>query len=269
MMSLDTLDRSLKNLISSDVILDDDAFIPTAISELLNDLLLEWEFAEEYRFHNLGIRQRILLHGPTGNGKTTIARHIAMKAKLPFVEVNSDMVIDSHIGTTGANIHNIFQKLKVPCVLFWDEVDSIGRKRSGGGAGAEQENDRMVNSILVNMEKMHHETIFIGATNRMDIMDSAFLRRFHEIIEIKAPTEQEKSSFLMQLHDKHSVGLGHLPGSIDDILAKESYNDMKMLFVSRVRAMLLDKVRLMHSEKQTNDATAYLDTSLPAALKEA
>src|SRR5688500_4205051 len=98
--------------------------------------------------------------------------------ELPFVEVNSDMILDSHIGGTSRGIHSIFKELHQPCVLFWDEVDGIGYRRSGNDKAADRENDRMVNSILINLEKMGENVVFIGATNRMDIIDEAFLRRF-------------------------------------------------------------------------------------------
>lgn len=63
--------------------------------------------------------------------------------------------------------------------MFWDEVDTIGRKRGkGNDSAAGMENERMVNSILVNIEKLSNDVIFIGATNRREVLDSAFLRRF-------------------------------------------------------------------------------------------
>lgn len=247
MVSLDNLSSDLKKLIIPSVGDTQNMYLPPHLSALIEDLLLEWQYADEYRFHNLGVRCRLLLYGPTGNGKTTLARHIAHRADLPLVEVNSDIVIDSHLGSTGGNIHKIFSAIQQPCVLFWDEVDSIGRKRGTSDSAGAVENDRMVNSILVNLEKMHPGVVFIGATNRIEVMDPAFIRRFHERVEIKAPTAAEKADYICGLHRYYNVASGIMP--IDELLTKESYSDIKLLFVAEARKHISGKVREAHDMK--------------------
>jgi SpoVK/Ycf46/Vps4 family AAA+-type ATPase len=182
------------------------------------------------------------LHGPTGNGKTTIARHIAYLTGLPFVEVNSDSLIDSKLGSTSTNIHKLFSQIKGPCVLFWDEVDSIGRRRAmeAGDNAAGYENDRMVNSILVNLEKMDNDVIFIGATNRYDVLDTAFLRRFDLSIEIPAPTDQQKSHYVDQL-----VRHYNLPDTFrldERVWSQPSYSALKLAFISAARKFVASTI---------------------------
>lgn len=205
MMLLSELSNDVKKLISTESEKTEFVYLCPQIKSLIDDMLFEWENKEVYKVHNLNVRNKLLLHGPTGNGKTTIARNIAKLSKLPFVEVNSDLMIDSHLGSTNQNINKVFNSIKEPCILFWDEIDTIGKKRGGGGNSAAHENDRMVNSILINIEKLSNDVIFIGATNRVEVLDTAFLRRFDVLHEVLSPTMEEKEFFVRGLFAYHDV----------------------------------------------------------------
>lgn len=241
MMRLDDLDRGIKSLISIAETKEVNAFLSPDARQLIDGLLKEWENAEVYRYHNLGVRNKILLYGPTGNGKTTIARLIANESGLPFVEVNSDSIIDSHLGATGGNINKLFNGLHQACVLFWDEVDGIGKKRgSTDNSSGSTENDRMVNSILVNIEKMGRDVIFIGATNRIETMDTAFIRRFDELVEIAPPTQQQKIEYAEQLSEYYKI-----PGCTigpNEMAGCENYSQIKMIFVKAARNYVINKI---------------------------
>ncbi len=214
----------------------DNVFVNDEINNLVEELLIEWNNKDVYSEHNLKVRNKILFHGPTGNGKTTIARYIAKKSGLPFFEIKADIIIDSHLGSTGQNIHTIFKELNYPCVIFWDEIDTIGIKRGNGSSGASQENDRMTNSMLVNIDKMSQDVIFIGATNRFQYLDSAFIRRFDIKYELKAPTEEEKVNFCQQLIDWYK-----LPQIMP--LNLNSYSDISQYLISEARKIILDKIK--------------------------
>lgn len=205
LISLSELSSDIKKLISVTEEKDQFTFLNKDISNLINDLSAEWENREIYKFHNLTVRNKILLHGPTGNGKTTIARHIANVSRLPFVEVSSDMMIDSRLGNTGQNIRNIFNNIKEPCLIFWDEIDSVGRIRGKSSGAADTENERMVNSILVNIEKLNNDVVFIAATNRIEIIDPAFLRRFDVKYLVPTPTLSEKESYSTKLFEYYKI----------------------------------------------------------------
>lgn len=215
---------------------EENVFLTNEIKSLVETLLVEWKNADVYKMHNISPRNKILLHGPTGNGKTTIARYIARESNLPFIEINSDLVIDSHLGSTSGNIYKIIAAIKEPSVLFWDEVDSIGSRRSGNGQGVDTENSRMVNSLLVNLEKLDDNVIFIGATNRMDILDSAFTRRFDVKIEIPTPTLRQLQEYVVQLTQYHKL-TDHIMGiGLEGI---ESYSDAKLKVIEKARQYLI------------------------------
>lgn len=234
---LDSLDASVKNLLITSAPSDENVFLNDQTRQLLDTLQLEWKNAEAFNYHKIPIRNKILFHGPTGNGKTTIARHIAIITGLPFVEVKSDLVIEARVGSSGENIHKIFNKIQQPCILFWDEVDTIGQKRGvSKDSAASVENDRMVNSILVNLEKLKQDVIFVAATNRFDVLDSAFLRRFDVLFEIPAPTDEEKASFANQLLSYHN-----LPLSID-VSLMNSFSDIRLKAMDIAREYIIDRI---------------------------
>lgn len=236
MVTLNSLSNDVKKLISTDPEKDEFVYLNLEVKNLIDDMLFEWENKEVYSLHNLNIRNKILFHGPTGNGKTTIARNIAKASKMPFVEVRSDMMIDSHLGNTGQNIHKLFNSIKEPCILFWDEIDSIGKRRgTKSDNSASYENERMVNSILVNIDKLANDVIFIGATNRKDILDEAFLRRFDIQYEVKNPEYIEKAMFAEGLFNYHNIPATYL--ELETLL---NFSEIKDIVIGIARKYVIE-----------------------------
>ncbi len=244
LVQLDSLSNDIKKLINTSLITEDNVFLNDIIKTLIDELIIEWKNAEAFRFHNLPVRNKILFHGATGNGKTTVARHIAKLTELPFIEINSDVMIDSHLGNTALNINKIFNQITMPCVLFWDEIDSIGKKRGiGNDSAAAHENDRMVNSILINMDKLSKDVIFIGATNRFNVLDSAFLRRFDVEFELSQPTDIEKNSFTNQMIDYYKLPKEVITQEEQNNLSQlQSYSNIKMTLMNHARKYILNNI---------------------------
>jgi SpoVK/Ycf46/Vps4 family AAA+-type ATPase len=242
---LSSLSPDLKKLIQQSEVTEDNVFLNEDIKTLIDELLLEWKNKEIYKYHNLPVRNKILLHGSTGNGKTTIARHIAKLSNLPFVEINSGSVIERSIGSSGQNIFKIFNEIAEPCVLFWDEVDSIGKRRGIDGTSAGTENERMVNSILVNIEKLSNDVIFIGATNRKEVLDSAFLRRFDVQFELTAPDEELKAMFFKQMIDYYKLPESYIN---KDISILNSYSEIKMMLLDLARKYVISNLKITNDE---------------------
>lgn len=218
---------------------DENVFLTEETDILIEELLLEWKNMPSYHYHKIPVRNRLLLHGVTGNGKTTLAKYIAKKSELPFVEIKGTEVIDSHLGTTGRNIYNLFDQIKQPCVLFWDEVDSIGGRRGHTDKNsAGDENDRMTNAMLVNIEKLAQDVVFIAATNRKQSLDSAFLRRFDVQFEVHPPAEFEKEYFAKQLIEYYKI-----PIEVPDLSNLSSYSDIKACLLQLARSYVANQVK--------------------------
>lgn len=216
---------------------DENVFVPNYLQEIIDELVSEYKNVDALKFHNVPVRNKILLYGNTGNGKTTLAKHIAKINNLPFVEIKSSQVLDSLLGASSKNIENIFTSIKEPCVLFWDEIDSVALTR---GSDKMMENDRIVTSLLIYLEKLPTDIIFIAATNRYSDLDSAFSRRFDVKIEIDSPSDNQKQEFALALLNYHN-----LPQNIlhtDLLQYKESYSEVKDLVLELARKYIVSKI---------------------------
>ena len=157
-----------------------------AVVEDVNKMKL---VADEMSLRRIPYRNTTLLYGESGTGKTELGRYIAYKLNLPFFYVSFVSMIDSYMGSTAKNIHKIFEFCNsIPCVLMLDEFDCVATKRSAdGGKGVDGELERTTISIMQELDRLPNHVTLIAATNRLDIVDEALLRRFsikHEIINM-------------------------------------------------------------------------------------
>ncbi len=133
-----------------------------------------------------------MLYGESGTGKTTFGKYIAYRLGLPFAYLNFTKVIDSYLGATSKNLSNIFDFVRQwKCVLMLDEVDAIGMER--GKSREVGELSRIVIGLMQNLDMLTSDTVLIGATNRIDIIDKALLRRFTLKHEVKRLSETERA----------------------------------------------------------------------------
>ncbi len=134
-----------------------------------------------------------LLYGESGTGKTTFGKYIAYRLGLPFAYLNFSYVISSYLGDTAKNLAKVFDFIKQKkCVLMLDEIDAIGMKR--GSKSEVGELSRIVIGLMQCLDNLTSDTVLIAATNRMDIMDPALLRRFtikHEITRLYQWEQEE------------------------------------------------------------------------------
>jgi transitional endoplasmic reticulum ATPase len=140
----------------------------------------------------------VLFYGPPGCGKTLLAKAIANECQANFISIKGPELLTMWFGESEANVREIFDKARqsAPCVLFFDELDSIAMQRGGRGGDADGARDRVLNQLLTEMDGMNaKKTVFIiGATNRPDIIDSALLRpgRLDQLIYIPLPDEASR-----------------------------------------------------------------------------
>ena len=132
-----------------------------------------------------------ILYGESGTGKTTFGRYIAYKLGIPFAYLNFSRVVDSYLGSTQKNISKVFDHVKQrKCVFMIDEIDAIGMRRRDSKEVGEM--SRIVISLMQNLDTLTNDVVLLGATNRLDIIDEALLRRFTTKHEIKRPNKQER-----------------------------------------------------------------------------
>jgi len=156
------------------------------------------------KFLRMGARipRGVLLVGPSGVGKTLLARAISGEANVPFFHTSGSSFVELFVGTGAARIRDLFARAKkhAPCIIFVDELDAVGRMRGAGIGGGHDEREQTLNQLLVEMDgfERNNNVIVISATNRPDILDSALLRpgRFDRVIVLDLPDINDREEIL-------------------------------------------------------------------------
>lgn len=175
----------------------DNIILSKSVQEMLDGFRDTIKYRTKMTSLGIECRATLLLYGPPGCGKTSVARYIASELKLPLITARFDTLISSLLGNTAKNIHSIFEYAKKqPCVLFLDEYDAIAKARDDIHELGELK--RVVNSLLQNIDDFSQQGILIAATNHAKMLDSAVWRRFQTIIELSKPDNEEIGRFISQ-----------------------------------------------------------------------
>ena len=160
------------------------------------------EFPEKFEKFGMAPSRGVLFYGPPGCGKTLLAKAIANECQANFISIKGPELLTMWFGESEANVRELFDKARgaAPCVLFFDELDSIARARGSSGGDAGGAGDRVINQILTEMDGMgaKKNVFIIGATNRPDIIDPAVMRpgRLDQLIYIPLPDEGSRINIL-------------------------------------------------------------------------
>ena len=175
------------------------------VDEAKEDVAEVVEFLKDpKKFTKLGARipRGILLVGPPGTGKTLLAKAIAGEANVPFYSISGSDFEEMFVGVGASRVRDLFEqgKKSAPCIIFIDEIDSVGQKRNAGGMPAQRCADQTLNAMLVEMDGFgsNDGVIVIAATNRPDILDPALLRpgRFDRQVHVDLPTLKGREDIL-------------------------------------------------------------------------
>jgi len=160
------------------------------------------EHPEKFLKFGMTPSKGVLFYGPPGCGKTLLAKAIANECQANFISIKGPEMLTMWFGESEANVREVFDKARqaAPCVLFFDELDSIAKSRGGSVGDAGGAGDRVINQILTEMDGMNSKknVFIIGATNRPDIIDSAILRpgRLDQLIYIPLPDDASRIQIL-------------------------------------------------------------------------
>jgi SpoVK/Ycf46/Vps4 family AAA+-type ATPase len=196
--------------------------VATAAQEVIE----EHHRAELLRSHGIEPRNRLLLEGPPGNGKTSLAEALAAEIMVPFYVVRYEGVVSSFLGETAGRLDHVFEFARTRrCVLFFDEFDTIAKERADSHETGEIK--RVVSTLLLQIDRLPAHVIAVCATNHGELLDRAAWRRFQLRLSLDAPSRAEATAFLEVLRVRLGGDLGFASRTLADKLAGVSYAELE------------------------------------------
>lgn len=221
--------------------------------QLLDELVNEHHRTDLLRSYGLRPRNRILLTGAPGNGKTSLAEAIANAVMVPLVVARYDSLITSFLGETASRLRRLFEYANTrQCVLFFDEFDTLGKER--GDQHETGEIKRVVSSLLLQIDDLPSHVIVVCATNHPELLDRAVWRRFQLRLELKPPTVNQIEEQLSGLVSRMNLKLKTPLDNVSKKLLGSSF--------SEVEDFITDVARTYVLSLPSGDATSILSRKL-------
>lgn len=196
-----------------------------------------------------------LLVGPPGTGKTLLARAVAGEAKVPFFSISGSDFVEMFVGLGAAKVRDLFDEAnkKAPCIVFIDEIDTIGKKRDSRGFGGNDEREQTLNQLLSEMDGFDANTgvVILGATNRPESLDPALLRpgRFDRRIPVELPDLKGREDILKV----HLKNVRHVPDLDVNLIARSTAGASGADLANMVNEAALRAVRNGRSKVENED----------------
>lgn len=191
---LDIVDVKLP---SSLLIENENLYFSETVEEEIISFIQSYNYRNELLAQNLVFNNNLLLYGPPGSGKTSLASYISYQTGLPLITAKLDSIVSSLLGNTAKNIRKLFDYAdSQPCILFLDEFDVLAKDRDDSNELGELK--RVVNSLLQNIDVFSKSSILIAATNTPYLLDDAVWRRFDTKIELKHPSQPIRKKIIKE-----------------------------------------------------------------------
>lgn len=216
----------------------EDLLLPDSVATACGELVEEQRRADLLRSHSLEPRHRVLLAGPPGNGKTSLAEAIAGELLLPLLVVRYDGVIGSYLGETAVRLARLMETVRGRrCVVFFDEFDAIGKER--GDEHETGEIKRAVSSLLLNIDALPSYVVVITATNHPELLDRAIWRRFQLRLELPAPDHADIAKFIKRFEERSSIKLGLSSKQLQENFVGLSFAEVEDFLTDIQRRLIL------------------------------
>ena len=217
-----------------------DLILPAEAGETMRELVAEQHRADLLRSYGLEPRNRVLLAGPPGNGKTTLAEALACTLHVPLIVVRYEAVIGSYLGETAQRIEQVFEHARSRhCVLFFDEFDVVGKER--GDRHETGEIKRVVSSLLLQIDALPSYVVAVAASNHPELLDRAVWRRFQIRLELPSPTQGQIEEWFRRFEKRHRQPLGLPPRSLAQRLRGLSFAEVEDFGTDVLRKIALEQ----------------------------
>lgn len=219
--------RSLESLVLS-----------VAVSTALGEVVEEQGQTELLRTHGLEPRHRVLLVGPPGNGKTSVAEALASALYRPLIRLRYEQVVGSFLGETAQRLAKAFEIARGrKCVLFLDEFDALAKER--GDEHETGEIKRVVSSLLLLIDELPSHVVVVAASNHPELLDRAAARRFEVKLELPHPTSAQRSTYFDALLSALGGGTGYTSRRLADKTEGLSFSRLEEFSLDVQRRHLL------------------------------
>eukprot|EP00210_Caulerpa_lentillifera_P003025 g2888.t1 len=233
-----------------------------SIIEDLKDVVQFLKQPKKYEGLHAKPPKGILLEGPPGTGKTLIAKAIAGEADVPFYQMSGSEFVEAIVGVGAARVRDLFKRARAQgeaCIIFVDEIDALGARRSDVGVSTNEEREQTLNQLLTEMDGFSSEmgVVFVGATNRADLLDPALQRpgRFDRKVRIMKPTTEGRYQILLTHAKKHKIS--------DEVDLQQLARDLPGLAGAQLSSVLneaaLEAIRRDGDEINSNDVYNAVD----------
>lgn len=201
-------------------------FLPEAVEGACHELVEEQNRSSMLHAHNLEPRHRVLLVGPPGNGKTSLAEALAESLMVPLFVVRYETLIGSYLGETSARLRQLFDHVRTRrSVLFFDEFDVVGKER--GDEHETGEIKRVVSTLLLQIDALPSYVVVVTASNHPELLDRAVWRRFQVRLELPPPGRQARQAVFERFESRLAIPLGYAPRTLADRLAGLSFAELE------------------------------------------
>jgi len=216
----------------------DTLILPKDIVQICEQYIQEQYRVDLLRSYGLEPRNRILLIGAPGNGKTSLTEAIAESLMVPLFVVKYDSIIGAYLGETALRLRKLIDFASTrKCVLFFDEFETLGKER--GDTHETGEIKRVVSSLLLQIDDLPSHVTIIGATNHPELLDRAVWRRFQIRINLPMPTRANLSLWIEMFQQRHNIKFGLATETLAKKLLGANYSEIEEFGLSVLRRHIL------------------------------
>ena len=213
--------------------------LPGKIRNQVQELVQEQHRAELLHAHNLRARNRILLAGPPGNGKTSLAEALAFELMYPLIVIRYETLVGSYLGETSSRLKSVLDYARTQrCVLFFDEFETLGKER--GDTHETGEIKRVVSTLLLQLDEMPDYVVVVAASNHPELLDRAVWRRFQLRIELPTPTRDQLTQHIRAIGERCKINFGYAPETLAKHLSGLNFAETEEFCLGVVRRAVLD-----------------------------
>ena len=217
-----------------------DLILPADVVHICEGLINEHHRTDLLRSYNLEPRNRLLLIGPPGNGKTSLAEAIAEALIVPFLVVRYESIVGTYLGETSVRLRKLFEYASTrKCVLFFDEFETLGKER--GDTHETGEIKRVVSSLLLQIDRLPSHVVVIGATNHAELLDRAVWRRFQVRMNMPVPTRIRLINWFDNYERRMNIPLGYSSSTLAKKLLGSNFAEVEEFGTTIFRQWVLEQ----------------------------